>query len=99
NGACQAIVDGISLGDALITEADPLAALKRYEAERLPVTTQVVLSNRKVPPDIILQEVYRRTGDKPFDDINAVISPEEMAKLSNNYKQIAGYSREQVSAG
>ncbi|KRA99786.1 monooxygenase [Devosia sp. Root685] len=98
NGACQAIVDGISLGNALLSESDPLDALKKYEAERLPVTTQVVLSNRKVPPDIILQEVYRRTGDKPFESIDSVISPEELAALSNNYKQIAGYSREQISA-
>jgi hypothetical protein len=45
-----------------------------------------------------LQEVYRRTGDKPFESIDSVISPEELAALSNNYKQIAGYSREQISA-
>src|SRR5690606_39076468 len=66
NGAGQAIIDGKVLGDALISNADPLAALKDYEAERLPATAKVVLTNRATPPDIILKEVFERTGDQPF---------------------------------
>ncbi len=53
-----------------------------------------MLTNRSNPPDAILREVYKRTGDKPFDDINDVLKPEELRALSDGYKQVAGYSRE-----
>ena len=66
NGGAQAILDCRALSDALAAIADPVEALKVYEAKRLPATSEVVLANRKAPPDAILQEVYRRTGDKPF---------------------------------
>ena len=75
---------------------DPVAALKVYEAQRLPATSEVVLANRRAPPDKILQEVYRRTGDKPFRHIDDVISPEELAALSESYKRVAGYDRERL---
>jgi 2-polyprenyl-6-methoxyphenol hydroxylase-like FAD-dependent oxidoreductase len=97
NGAGQAIIDGKVLGDALLGAEDPLAALKAYEAERLPATAKIVLTNRSTPPDIILKEVFERTGDKPFDKIDDVISAEELAGLSNNYKKIAGYDRDQLA--
>ena len=96
NGAAQAILDCRSLSDALAKHADPVAALKAYEAERLPATRDVVLANRSAPPDKILQEVYRRTGDKPFTHIDDVISREELAALSESYKRVAGYDRERL---
>jgi hypothetical protein len=57
----------------------------------------VVLTNRTNPPDAILREVYLRTGDKPFDDIDAVISRDELAAISNNYKRAAGYDHETLA--
>ncbi|WP_011582240.1 MULTISPECIES: flavin-dependent oxidoreductase [Chelativorans] len=98
NGACQAIIDGKALADALLSHEQPAAAFKSYEDERRPSTTKVVLTNRSMPPDIILKEVFERTGDKPFEDINDVISVEELVRLSNNYKKIAGYDREHLGA-
>jgi hypothetical protein len=68
-----------------------------YEALRRPATAQVVLTNRKNPPDAILREVYERTGDKPFDDINKVISHEDLEKLSTSYQKIAGYHKETLA--
>jgi hypothetical protein len=53
----------------------------------------VVLENRRNPPDAILREVYERTGDRPFQRIDAVISPQELAALSDRYKQVAGLRR------
>ena len=75
---------------------DPVAALKAYEAKRLPATSEVVLANRKAPPDAILHEVYRRTGDKPFKNIDDVISREELVALSESYKRVAGYDKERL---
>ncbi|MFL6653668.1 MAG: flavin-dependent oxidoreductase, partial [Sulfurifustis sp.] len=94
NGAGQAILDARALADALVRERDPERALKAYEAQRLPPTTGVVLTNRSNPPDAILREVYRRTGDKPFARIEDVISHEELTTLSEGYKRIAGYDRD-----
>ena len=93
NGAGQAILDARALADCLATIADSAAALTEYEQRRLGPTTNVVLTNRKNPPDAILREVYLRTGDRPFRAIEDVISGEELAAMSNSYKQVAGFDR------
>lgn len=98
NGAAQAILDARALTDALSNHADPYAALAAYEAQRLPATREVVLANRRAPPDAILQEVYRRTGDTPFKNIDDVISREELAAMLENYKRIAGYDKARLKA-
>jgi 2-polyprenyl-6-methoxyphenol hydroxylase-like FAD-dependent oxidoreductase len=91
NGAGQAILDAACLADLLARETDWPAALRAYEHERLAATARVVLTNRVAPPDIVLKEVYERTGDKPFDNIDEVISRTELAELQDAYKRIAGY--------
>ena len=97
NGAAQAILDCRALTDALKANTDPVVALKAYEAQRLPATSKVVLTNRTNPPDAILREVYERTGDKPFDDIDNVISRQELAALSERYQKVAGYDHQSVA--
>jgi len=94
NGAGQAILDARALTSALLQHADPVAALAAYEQRRLEATTRVVLTNRTNPPDAILREVYRRTNDRPFADIDEVISREELVALSDGYKRIAGYAKD-----
>lgn len=47
NGATQAILDGTALAAELAADGgDPAAALRRYEAARLPATTAIVLAGR-----------------------------------------------------
>ena len=60
-------------------------------------TSKVVLTNRESPPDAILREIWRRTGDQPFDNINEVISHEELMALSHNYQKVAGYDKERLA--
>lgn len=91
NGAGQAILDADCLAGLLARSDDWPAALKAYEDERLAATSKVVLTNRVAPPDIILKEIYDRTGDRPFDNIDDVISRNELAELQNAYKRVAGY--------
>lgn len=98
NGAGQAILDARCLADRLAATADAVAALETYAGERLPATAQVVRTNRSAPPDVILKEVWQRTGDKPFADINDVIRPDEIATLMNNYRKVAGYDRASLVA-
>jgi tripartite-type tricarboxylate transporter receptor subunit TctC len=90
NGAGQAILDARALADCLAAIPDPVEALKAYEAERLPATARIVLTNRANPPDAILREVYLRTGDKPFARIEDVISTEELVAITDSYKTVAG---------
>jgi len=92
NGAGQAILDARQLAESLL-EADTQKALKHYEAKRLTPTANVVLENRRNPPDAILREVYERSGNQPFEDIDSVISQRELKALSDRYKQVAGYDQ------
>jgi 5-methylphenazine-1-carboxylate 1-monooxygenase len=91
NGAGQAILDACALVSALVEDTDPVTALKNYETQRLGPTANVVLMNRKNPPDAILREVYLRSGDKPFQNIEDVISRDELLAISDGYKRAAGY--------
>jgi 2-polyprenyl-6-methoxyphenol hydroxylase-like FAD-dependent oxidoreductase len=98
NGAGQAILDARALADCLAQRAHPLEALKEYEARRLEATANVVRMNRANPPDAILREVYVRTGDRPFRNIDEVISREELAALATGYAKVAGYDQETLRA-
>jgi 5-methylphenazine-1-carboxylate 1-monooxygenase len=94
NGAGQAILDARVLTSALLDNDSPAAALASYEKQRLEATTRIVLTNRTNPPDAILREVFQRTQDKPFGQIDDVISRDELVALSEGYKRIAGYSKD-----
>ena len=97
NGAGQAILDARALADALATTRDPVEALKSYEAARLDATATIVRTNRSNPPDAILREVFDRTGDRPFERIEDVISASELEAMSQGYKRIAGYDRDALA--
>jgi 2-polyprenyl-6-methoxyphenol hydroxylase-like FAD-dependent oxidoreductase len=98
NGANQAILDSRALARCLRTASDVPAALKTYEAERLAAANGVVLANRTVPPDRILQVVHERSGDKPFRHIDDLFSREELAAITDGYKQIAGFDKAALAA-
>jgi 2-polyprenyl-6-methoxyphenol hydroxylase-like FAD-dependent oxidoreductase len=98
NGGAQAILDCTALARCLAAATNPVQALAAYEAERRPATTKVVLTNREQPPDAVLQEVYRRTGDMPFRHIDDVISQAELSGLLNRYQRIAGFDLEKLAA-
>lgn len=96
NGGAHAILDAEALARLLDGMTDPLAALRAYEDERLPVTGEIVLTNRDQPPDHIIEAVDALTGGEPFDRIEDVIDPAELAAISDRYKDIARYSLESV---
>ncbi len=98
NGAGQAILDANCLARKMDQSPAIPAALKAYEAERLQPTANVVLENRRNPPDAILREIYERTGDRPFERIEAVISAQELRAISDRYKSVAGYDRATLQA-
>jgi 5-methylphenazine-1-carboxylate 1-monooxygenase len=96
NGGAQAIIDAATLARVLASEADPVAALKAYEAARLPPTTRIVLQNRTAPPNVIVDTVEQRTAGRPFERLEDVISQDELRAIFERYQKVAGYHVQQV---
>jgi 2-polyprenyl-6-methoxyphenol hydroxylase-like FAD-dependent oxidoreductase len=92
NGAAQAVIDARTLAEILARGGSPEEALQEYEAARLPVTARIVRTNREHPPDFIIMKVEALTGDKPFRHIDEVISQDELKRMSDDYKKIAGFA-------
>lgn len=97
NGAGQAILDARTLTGCLVRNPIPATALKEYEQVRLKAANELVLMNRSNPPDAILREVWKRSGDRPFARIDDVISHAELVAMSENYKRVAGFEREALA--
>jgi len=90
NGAMQAILDARAVADALAAERDPEAALRAYEAARLETANAIVMRNRTAPPDTLIETVQKRTGNRPFDRLEDVISQDEIRGLLDGYKTLTG---------
>jgi 2-polyprenyl-6-methoxyphenol hydroxylase-like FAD-dependent oxidoreductase len=91
NGAGQAIMDAACLSRCLAAHADPEVALRAYEGERLPVTSEVVLRNRAGGPEGVIDEVERRAPDG-FSSLADVIDPAELEKIVSGYARASGQS-------
>ncbi|MPZ58338.1 MAG: flavin-dependent oxidoreductase [Rhizobiales bacterium] len=97
NGGAQAIIDAATLGRLFETESDPAAALKAYEATRLPATSRIVLQNRSAPPNVIVDTVEQRTGGKRFEKLEDVITQDELRGIFERYQKVAGYHVTQIA--
>ena len=97
NGAAQAIIDARVIAQQLAKQSDPEVAFKVYQEQRLGLTRDIVLTNRSTPPDILIETVHARTGDKPFSNLDDVISQDELRKLLESYKSVAGYRAKDLS--
>jgi 5-methylphenazine-1-carboxylate 1-monooxygenase len=96
NGAGQSIVDARYLTGQIKQLGATEQALQQYEAVRGPATANVVLANRNNPPDAILREVWQRSGGQRFERIEDVISAAELQAISDRYKKVAGFDREEL---
>jgi 5-methylphenazine-1-carboxylate 1-monooxygenase len=84
NGAGQAILDAVSLSRCLRRGTDPAAALRAYQDERLPVTSDIVLRNRTGGPERVIDEVERR-APHGFTRLDDVIDPAELERVITSY--------------
>lgn len=92
NGASQAILDVDALVRALRANADPIAALAAYEAERLPATAAIVRANRQNGPEHCMQLAEDRAPDG-FKNIDDVFAPGELQGMADKYKVLTGMKR------
>lgn len=92
NGSAQALIDARVLA-AELARGDGPAALARYEAQRLAPTARIVETNRSVPPDFINIRADELSGGRPFaGTIDDLISQDELRRISDEYKRIAGFA-------
>jgi 2-polyprenyl-6-methoxyphenol hydroxylase-like FAD-dependent oxidoreductase len=95
NGASQAILDVRALADALAGKGQLEAALDAYEAERLPKTANIVLLNRQNGPEQVMAIAEQR-APQGFAHIHDVMPREELEGIAARYKQVAGFTKDQV---
>ena len=94
NGASQAIIDALTLADALRPvvrgESSIATGLARYEDERRTRTSRIVGSNRRHGPERVLDLAEQRAPDG-FADVHDVFAPGELEEIAASYKQLAGF--------
>lgn len=102
NGASQAILDAATLSTCLSKQRNAAAggdwigrALTSYEELRIPPCSAIVLSNRKLGPEEVLQIVEERAPDG-FDKLDDVVSKEELAAIVDAYSKLAGFDKERL---
>ena len=97
NGASQAILDARVLTREIQRHGMSVAALRAYENERRPATTELVMLNRRNGPEQVMQLVEERAPDG-FDEVTDVLSRQELEDIAANYKRIAGFQVETLNA-
>ncbi len=79
----------------------PIMSDRRFgpmSSERLPMTAQIVQSNRSGGPEGVIDAVEQRAPDG-FDNIDNVLSYEERKAIVRGYAAKAGFAKEQVNKG
>jgi len=97
NGASQGIIDARFLCRCLRDHGLSEAALARYEAERRPVTSQIVLANRSNGPDQVMELVEQRSAGV-FSDVSEVLSEDELLETARAYKRLVGLDIDALNA-
>jgi 5-methylphenazine-1-carboxylate 1-monooxygenase len=92
----QAIVDGRVLAAALLRFANPVEALRHYERERMDAMNAMILRNRQLGPETVMQLAEER-APHGFSDISAVLSADELSEASISFKRAAGFDVETVN--
>lgn len=90
NGGSQAVLDARVLARCLaVHEPDRAAGLRAYEDIRREATAALVLANRRMPADSLLQAVAERAPDG-FDRIEDVLTEAETAGIDAAYRWTTG---------
>jgi 5-methylphenazine-1-carboxylate 1-monooxygenase len=96
NGASQAVLDARALARHLASGAPIPDALAAYDAERRPMTAEIVLNNRKGGPERVIDVLEERAPDG-FVDVDAIASHAEREAIVRGYAAMAGFARDQVN--
>ncbi len=97
NGATQGLIDSRALAFHLATAPTPGIALARYEEERREPTSRIVLANRALGPDRVL-EIARERAGSAGSDLDSAFPMSEREAISLDYKSLAAFNPQQVRA-
>lgn len=95
NGASQAIIDADVLRAYLVEHKDSKEALLKYDAERRPATSKVVLQNRAKGPDEIMDLMEDAFPEGFTED---QIPHDKLKAIMDNYKKVAGFDVKTLNA-
>ncbi len=99
NGASQAILDARVLAGCVRQHPGNLdEALDHYEKARRPATAAIVRANRGHGPELPMVLVEERAPEG-FTDIADVITAEEIARVTEEYRKTAGFSLASLRRG
>ena len=93
----QAIVDGRVLAASLMAVRDPAEALTRYQDARIAAMNDMILRNRSLGLETILQTAEERAPEG-FKHIHDVLTQEELETTAFNFKKAAGFDVETVNS-
>ena len=93
----QAIVDGRVLAASLAAARDPVEALTRYQDARITAMNDMILRNRSLGLETILQTAEERAPGG-FTHIHDVLSQEELETTAFNFKKAAGFDVDTVNS-
>jgi 2-polyprenyl-6-methoxyphenol hydroxylase-like FAD-dependent oxidoreductase len=93
----QAIVDGRVLAASLLATSDPVEALVRYQDERIAAMNAMIIRNRNLGPETVMQLAEER-APAGFDKITDVLTAEELETAALTFKQAAGFDVETVNS-
>ena len=93
----QAIVDGRVLAASLMSGGSPEEALSRYQDQRIAAMNDMIVRNRNLGLETILQTAEER-APQGFADIHDVLSQEELESTAIGFKKAAGFDVETVNS-
>jgi 2-polyprenyl-6-methoxyphenol hydroxylase-like FAD-dependent oxidoreductase len=93
----QAIVDGRVLAASLMGARDPAEALMRYQDRRIAAMNDMIVRNRNLGLEAILQTAEERAPNG-FAHIHDVLSQEELETTAISFKKAAGFDVETVNS-
>jgi 2-polyprenyl-6-methoxyphenol hydroxylase-like FAD-dependent oxidoreductase len=96
NGASQAILDARCLADALARAEHPRQALAGYERQRLPMTADIVASNRRGGPEGVIDAV-EQLAPQGFTDVDTILNYEAREAIVRGYAAKAGFAARVVA--
>jgi 5-methylphenazine-1-carboxylate 1-monooxygenase len=92
----QAVVDGRVLAASLLATADPVEALLRYQEQRIAAMNDMIIRNRNLGLETVLQLAEERAPDG-FVNITDVLSQDELETTASSFKKAAGIDLETVN--
>jgi 2-polyprenyl-6-methoxyphenol hydroxylase-like FAD-dependent oxidoreductase len=93
----QAVVDGRVLAASLLETTDPVEALVRYQDRRIAAMNDMIIRNRNLGLEAVLQMAEERAPDG-FARITDVLSQDELESTASSFKKAAGFDLETVNS-